>query len=116
SVAVTQLLTGLSLPAVLKVVHSVIDSMNRRRVVSLEILKQVDGPEDAAQVAEIANRVLKRIESDEKRSIETLPKDAIRQYADLLLSTANAQAKRDLPPVDEGQVRALLSDLRKSAG
>lgn len=89
--------------------------MNRRRAPSREILSAVDGPEEADQVAEIAGRLLREIELEEGQSVERLSQSSIRRYADLLLSTANAQARRDLPGVDESYTRALLADLRKSA-
>lgn len=113
---VTTSLATLSLSSMLKVVHSVIDSLNRRRAPSRDILVQVDGSDEADRVVEVADRLVRRIEADEGRSLSELSADSIRRYADMLLATANVQARRQLPVVDDSRTRALVAEMRKVAG
>jgi chorismate mutase len=109
------LLTSLSLAATMKVVHSVLDSMNRRRQPSKEILLKVDGPKDADQIVGVARLLLQQIEADEGYSLATMPLEIIQKRGEELLAVADAKLRNNLPAADESRARALLDNLRKAS-
>jgi hypothetical protein len=108
---VTSLLTELPLTSTLKVAHSVLDSLNRRRLPSRELLIRVDGPEEADRVADVATRIVRTIEDEEGRTLGELPDHLIQQYAEVISTVAGDRARRELPEVDESRRRTLLEGL-----
>jgi hypothetical protein len=113
--AITSLLSPLPLAAAAKVVHSVLDSLNRRRAPSREILLSVDGPAEADQVAEVAIRLVKQIEQEEGSSLVEMPNEAIRRHAGALLAAAQQRESSALPQVDVARAQARLDAMRKAA-
>lgn len=95
----------------MKVVHSALDSLNRRRAPSQELLAVVDGPEDVDRVAQVASSLLTSIEQEEGRPIVDIPTSAIRHYTEIIVEAANDIVRNDLPPVDASRGRQLLDDL-----
>jgi hypothetical protein len=112
---ITASLTGLPLASAMKVAHSVLDSLNRRRAPSRDVLVNVDGPEEVDRVTQVATGILQRIERDEGRPLADLPNDLVRQYAEVVLAAANDRARSDLPVVDESRGRVLLDDLQNAS-
>lgn len=113
--ALDALFAEYSLGFTIKVVHSVLDSLNRRRVPSREILVKVDGPDDVDGVTEVARRLVEQLERREGRSLMEMPSDSIRRYAEELIAAADDKTHSDLPAVSDKRARALLDEMQKAA-
>jgi hypothetical protein len=111
---VSEVLRGFKPSGAMKVVHSALDSLNRRRAPSQELLARVDGPEDVDRVVQAASSLLTRIEHEEGRPIADIPTNVIRHYTEIIVEAANDIARQDLPPVDTSRGRQLLDDLRSA--
>ena len=111
-ITLTTMLAGVSLPVAVKVVHSVLDSLNRRRAPSRDILVQVDGPAEVDTVIDLASRLVQQIEQDEGLALADMPADVVKRNAELLVAATEDRTQSDLPAADEDRARALLDDLR----